>query len=95
MLELAPEVWVRLHMLPFSPSWLLLQSQVWKIDTFIHSNITVNKGLYFLFTFIKSHIYTAMSYKEVTPLIGEQYNAVWPSHAIINPPNLQFLFLVG
>ena len=26
-----------------------------------------------------------MSYKEVTPLIGEQYNAVWPSHAIINP----------
>ena len=55
MLELAPEVWVRMHMLPFSPSWLFnrLQSQVWKIkkNTFIHSNITVNKGLYFIFTF--------------------------------------------
>ena len=26
-----------------------------------------------------------MSYKEVTPLIREQNNVVWTSHAIINP----------
>ena len=66
-------------MLPSSPIWLLLQSQVSKIkkkNTFIHSNITANKGLYFLFTFIKSHIYAAMSYREVTPLIREQNNVV-------------------
>ena len=47
-----------------------------KKNTSIHSNITANKGLYFLFTFIKSHIYAAMSYREVTPLIREQNNVV-------------------
>ena len=94
MLELAPEVWVRLHLLPFSPSWLLLQSQVSKIkkNTFIHFNITVNKGLYFLFTFYKSHIYTAMSFKEVTPLTREPNNAVWTSHAIMNPQTSSFCY---